>query len=48
LFLVLSIIWSSVVWLHEQGLIEDRFKTPSKPPTDPSLSTATIDLPKIN
>jgi hypothetical protein len=46
-FLVLSVIWSSIVWLHEQGLLDDRFKPPSKPPTDPRLSKATISLPKI-
>ena len=44
---VLAIIWSSIVWLHEQGIYDDMMKTPDKPPTDPNLVGATVDLPKL-
>jgi hypothetical protein len=47
LFLAFSLVWASIVWLHEQGLIEDREKMPSKPPSDPQLAAVTPDLPKI-
>lgn len=44
---MLTIIWATTVWLHEQGLIDDKTKIPDKPESDPRLGLATSELPKM-
>lgn len=46
--LLLSIVWASVTWLHEQGIRSEFEREPSLPEAPAKeLQAATVDLPKL-
>ncbi len=45
---MLCLFWSSIIWLHEQGMEIDSQKVPEKPQPDTALEQAASDLPKIS
>jgi len=47
LLFLLSIAWSSVVWLHEEGIILDKLVGPEQPQITPGLDKVADELPKI-
>lgn len=43
---VVLFIWSSIIWLHEQGLRKEQEEEPQPSPIDNNLKTTTTELPK--
>ena len=44
---IFCILWSTIIWLHEQGLEFEASRLPKKPDTEESIVKAAADMPKL-